>query len=109
MTKFPALKRLGFFSRLLDQTDAAERYRLATAQIAHAERWGFDSAWIAQHHFHEGEGGLPAPFVFLWTFNLPNALAFLRLRFIPQAQLERRAGCRPDRASDGPCRNPADD
>ena len=28
-------------------------------------RCGFDSAWIAQHHFHEGEGGLPAPFVFL--------------------------------------------
>jgi putative FMN-dependent luciferase-like monooxygenase len=65
MSKLPALKRLGFFTRLLDQTDAAERYRLATAQIAHAERWGFDSAWIAQHHFHEGEGGLPAPFVFL--------------------------------------------
>ncbi len=65
MTKLPNLKRLGFFTRLLDQTDAAERYRLATAQIAHAERWGFDSAWIAQHHFHEGEGGLPAPFVFL--------------------------------------------
>jgi putative FMN-dependent luciferase-like monooxygenase len=65
MTKLPDLKRLGFFTRLLDQTDAAERYRLATAQIAHAERWGFDSAWIAQHHFHEGEGGLPAPFVFL--------------------------------------------
>ena len=43
----------------------AERYRLATAQIAHAERCGFDSAWIAQHHFHEGEGGLPAPLVFL--------------------------------------------
>jgi putative FMN-dependent luciferase-like monooxygenase len=65
MSKLPALKRLGFFTRLLDQTDAAERYRLATAQIAHAERWGLDSAWIAQHHFHEGEGGLPAPFVFL--------------------------------------------
>jgi putative FMN-dependent luciferase-like monooxygenase len=65
MTKLFDLKRLGFFTRLLDQTDAAERYRLATAQIAHAERWGFDSAWIAQHHFHEGEGGLPAPFVFL--------------------------------------------
>ena len=63
-TKFP-IKRLGFFTRLLDQTDAAERYRLATAQIAHAERFGFDSAWIAQHHFHEAEGGLPAPFVFL--------------------------------------------
>ncbi len=64
MRKFP-IKRLGFFTRLLDQTDAAERYRLATAQIAHAERFGFDSAWIAQHHFHEAEGGLPAPFVFL--------------------------------------------
>jgi len=58
-------KRLGFFTRLLDQTDAAERYRLATEQIVHAERVGFDSAWVAQHHFHEDEGGLPGPFVFL--------------------------------------------
>ncbi|MBV8776399.1 MAG: LLM class flavin-dependent oxidoreductase, partial [Alphaproteobacteria bacterium] len=57
--------RLGFFTRLLDRTDAAERYRLATAQIVHAERCGYDSAWVAQHHFHEDEGGLPAPFVFL--------------------------------------------
>jgi putative FMN-dependent luciferase-like monooxygenase len=57
--------RLGFFTRLLDQADAAERYRLAIAQIVHAERCDFDSAWIAQHHFHEDEGGLPAPFVFL--------------------------------------------
>jgi len=58
-------RRLGFFTRLLDQAEPAERYRLATAQIIHAERLGFDSAWIAQHHFHEDEGGLPAPFVFL--------------------------------------------
>src|SRR3989475_6189026 len=58
-------KRLGFFTRLLDQADPTERYRLATAQIIHAERFGFDSAWIAQHRFHEDEGGLPAPFVFL--------------------------------------------
>jgi len=65
MIAVPSLKRLGFFTRLLDQTDAAERYRLATQQIVHAERCGFDSAWIAQHHFHEGEGGLPSPFVFL--------------------------------------------
>ncbi|WP_425069392.1 putative FMN-dependent luciferase-like monooxygenase [Reyranella sp.] len=64
MTTFP-IKRLGFFTRLLDQVDAAERYRLATEQIRHAEKCGFESAWIAQHHFHEGEGGLPAPFVFL--------------------------------------------
>ena len=60
-----SIKRLGFFTRLLDEADAAERYRLATAQIVQAEKSGFNSAWIAQHHFHEAEGGLPAPFVFL--------------------------------------------
>ncbi len=65
MTTTTSIKRLGFFTRLLDQASAAERYRLATEQIAQAEKCGFDSAWIAQHHFHEGEGGLPAPFVFL--------------------------------------------
>ena len=58
-------QRLGFFSRLLDQTSAAERYRLSTEQIVCAERNGFDTAWVAQHHFVESEGGLPAPFVFL--------------------------------------------
>ncbi|ONG49410.1 luciferase [Pseudoroseomonas deserti] len=57
--------RLGFFTRLLDEGDAATRYRLALAQIRHAEACGFDSAWVAQHHFHAAEGGLPAPFVFL--------------------------------------------
>src|SRR5688572_2946978 len=65
MTTATLPKRLSFFTRLLDQADPAERYRLATAQIVHAERCGFDSAWVAQHHFHEDEGGLPAPFVFL--------------------------------------------
>ena len=65
MTTQSSIKRLGFFTRVLDQTNAAERYRLATEQIAQAEKCGFDSAWIAQHHFHEGEGGLPSPFVFL--------------------------------------------
>jgi len=39
-------KRLGFFTRLLDQVDPGERYRLATAQITHAEQLGFDSAWV---------------------------------------------------------------
>lgn len=57
--------RLGFFSRLLDDAPAGERYRLVAEQIAHAEAQGFDSAWVAQHHFHENEGGLPSPFVFL--------------------------------------------
>ena len=57
-------QRLGFFTRLLDQGSPAERYRLGTAQIVHAERLGFDAVWVAQHHFHEPEGGLPAPFIF---------------------------------------------
>jgi putative FMN-dependent luciferase-like monooxygenase len=58
-------KRLGFFTRLLDNGSAQERYRLATEQIVHAERAGFDTAWVAQHHFHQDEGGLPSPLVFL--------------------------------------------
>lgn len=58
-------RRIGFFTRLLEKVPARQRYRLATEQIQHAERLGFDSAWIAQHHFHEAEGGLPAPLVFL--------------------------------------------
>jgi alkanesulfonate monooxygenase SsuD/methylene tetrahydromethanopterin reductase-like flavin-dependent oxidoreductase (luciferase family) len=58
-------RRLGFFTRLLDQATAGERYRLATEQIVHVERHGFGSAWVAQHHFDGDEGGLPAPFVFL--------------------------------------------
>ncbi|MCZ8035971.1 MAG: putative FMN-dependent luciferase-like monooxygenase [Novosphingobium sp.] len=58
-------KRLGFFSRLLDDVPAGERYRLATEQIVHAERHGFNTAWVAQHHFHRDEGGLPSPLPFL--------------------------------------------
>lgn len=60
-----SLKRLGFFTRLLDEADAGERYRLALEQIVHAERMGLETAWVAQHHFDADEGGLPAPMVFL--------------------------------------------
>src|SRR5258705_3156608 len=65
MKRLVNLKRLGFFTRLLDEATPAERYRLAAEQIRPAEAAGLDSAWIAQHHFHESEGGLPAPFAFL--------------------------------------------
>jgi putative FMN-dependent luciferase-like monooxygenase len=61
----PRFQRLAFFTRLLDAAPAAERYRLAAEQIVHAEKHGYDAAWVAQHHFHEHEGGLPSPFVFL--------------------------------------------
>ena len=56
---------IAFFTRLLDEVSPEERYRLALEQIAHAERYGFTRAWVAQHHFHAAEGGLPSPFVFL--------------------------------------------
>lgn len=56
---------LAFFTRLLDEAPPAERYRLATDQIRHAERFGIQRVWVAQHHFRAAEGGLPAPFVFL--------------------------------------------
>ena len=57
--------QLAFFTRVLDEAPPAERYRLAADQIRHAERFGIGRAWVAQHHFHEAEGGLPAPLVFL--------------------------------------------
>ncbi|WP_454117262.1 putative FMN-dependent luciferase-like monooxygenase [Microbacterium lacticum] len=57
--------RLGFFTRLLEEASAADRYRFALEQIEQAERSGFASAWVAQHHFGEHEGGLPSPFVLL--------------------------------------------
>ena len=58
-------KQIGFFTRVLDDVPPAERYRLAIEQIRHAERFGFASAWVAQHHFDGQEGGIPSPFVFL--------------------------------------------
>ncbi len=61
----PARQRLGFFTRVLDETTADQRYRLALEQVRTAEAVGFDTAWVAQHHFHEQEGGLPSPFVLL--------------------------------------------
>jgi putative FMN-dependent luciferase-like monooxygenase len=65
MPLLPNLRHLAFFTRLLDEAPAVQRYHLAAEQIGHAERFGFDTAWVAQHHFHEHEGGLPSPFVFL--------------------------------------------
>lgn len=58
-------KRIGFFTRLLDEAAPAQRYALATAQIKQAEALEFHSAWVAQHHFSADEGGMPAPFPYL--------------------------------------------
>ncbi len=58
-------KQIGFFTRLLDDVPSSQRYALALEQIKAAESYGFQSAWVAQHHFHGDEGGLPSPFPFL--------------------------------------------
>ncbi|MFE3192286.1 putative FMN-dependent luciferase-like monooxygenase [Nocardia sp. NPDC059240] len=73
-------QRLGFFTRLV-RTDAGEDaatvYREALEQIELAERLGYDTAWVAQHHLDPREGGLPSPFVFL----AHAAARFPRIRF----------------------------
>ena len=65
MTNNSTAPRLGFFTRLLEDAPADQRYRFALEQIQAAETHGFDSAWVAQHHFSAAEGGLPSPLVFL--------------------------------------------
>ncbi|MGO4594914.1 putative FMN-dependent luciferase-like monooxygenase [Leifsonia sp. 2TAF2] len=57
--------RLGFFTRLLDDGTPLQRYRNALDQFVRAEELGLDGVWVAQHHFHQDEGGLPSPFVLL--------------------------------------------
>lgn len=56
---------IGFFTRVLDDADAAERYGIALDQIELAEQLGYRTAWVAQHHLDGVEGGLPSPFVLL--------------------------------------------
>ena len=59
------MPRIGFFTRLLEKGTAAQRYDWALQQIQQAERAGFATAWIAQHHFNADEGGLPTPWPLL--------------------------------------------
>ncbi|MFE1593817.1 LLM class flavin-dependent oxidoreductase [Nocardia sp. NPDC058705] len=61
-------KRLGLFTRLVrydDDQSAGQVYADALEQIGLAERLGFATAWVAQHHLDPAEGGLPSPLVFL--------------------------------------------
>lgn len=60
----PSRMRLGFFTYL----EGAEAPRAVYADVMElflaAAELGFDSVWVAQHHFGH-HGGLPSPFVFL--------------------------------------------
>jgi alkanesulfonate monooxygenase SsuD/methylene tetrahydromethanopterin reductase-like flavin-dependent oxidoreductase (luciferase family) len=55
--------RLGFFSYLEGPTSQADVYQDVIELFETAERVGFDTGWVAQHHFGH-HGGLPSPFVF---------------------------------------------
>src|SRR5438552_2582370 len=57
--------RLGFLTHLHVGADAAASYRLALELFAAAEQLGYDSGWVAQHHFLNGSGRLPSTLTFL--------------------------------------------
>src|SRR5258705_7384872 len=57
--------RLGFLTHLHIGDDAAHSYRLPLELFEIAEELGFDSGWVAQHHFLNGSGRLPSTLAFL--------------------------------------------
>jgi len=57
--------RLGFLTHLHVGDDAADSYAIALELFAAAEALGFDSGWVAQHHFLNGGARLPSTLTFL--------------------------------------------
>jgi alkanesulfonate monooxygenase SsuD/methylene tetrahydromethanopterin reductase-like flavin-dependent oxidoreductase (luciferase family) len=57
--------RLGFLTHLHVGHDAADSYAIALDLFAAAEELGFDSGWVAQHHFLNGGARLPSTLTFL--------------------------------------------
>ena len=55
--------RLGYFTYHQGTKPQSEIYADVLELFERAEQLGFDSAWVAQHHFGH-HGGLPSPFVF---------------------------------------------
>ncbi|MFZ0216138.1 MAG: LLM class flavin-dependent oxidoreductase, partial [Candidatus Dormiibacterota bacterium] len=61
----PRLQRIGFFSYLGGDEDPAHLLERTIETFVFAERLGFDSVWVAQHHFGPRTGTLPSPLPFL--------------------------------------------
>ncbi len=61
----PVRPRLGFLTRLEVGADPADSYRFALVMFEAAEALGYDAGWVAQHHFLNGDGRLPAVLPFL--------------------------------------------
>jgi alkanesulfonate monooxygenase SsuD/methylene tetrahydromethanopterin reductase-like flavin-dependent oxidoreductase (luciferase family) len=49
--------RLGFLSHLEAHTDLRHLYRAFIELFRYAEELGFDTGWVAQHHFEDGRHG----------------------------------------------------
>jgi hypothetical protein len=43
------------------RAEGAERFRTLVEQVAYAEAIGFESVWLAEHHFHPFAGMFSAP------------------------------------------------
>ena len=57
--------RLGFLTHLHVGDDATHSYRIALELFEAADALGYDSGWVAQHHFLNGGGRLPSTLTFL--------------------------------------------
>ena len=57
--------RLGFQTHLHGEEPARELYPAVVDLFVAAEELGFDTGWVAQHHFSRDEGRLPSPLPFL--------------------------------------------
>lgn len=57
--------RLGFMTHLHGRQPARELYPAIVDLFVAADELGFDTGWVAQHHFSSDEGRLPSPLVFL--------------------------------------------
>ncbi|MBO0701897.1 MAG: LLM class flavin-dependent oxidoreductase [Candidatus Dormibacteraeota bacterium] len=61
----PRLRRIGFFSYLAGDDDPKRLLKETIETFRVAEELGFDSVWVAQHHFLSRVGTLPSPLPFL--------------------------------------------
>lgn len=61
----PRLRRIGFFCYLGGDEEPARLLRETIETFRVAEELGFDSVWVAQHHFRSRVGTLPSPLPFL--------------------------------------------
>src|SRR5215207_4688082 len=78
--------RLGFLTHLHVGRDAADSYRIALDLFEAAEQIGYDSGWVAQHHFLNGDARMPSTLTFLAAaaertrrINLGTAIVILPL------------------------------